>query len=784
MPDVETSEGAPPPEPLPVVPAPDPRPPAPRVAWKAALGVAAVLAVFFAPALLGDGDFVARDTGRMHAPTKRWIREELSRGRLPEWNPYAGLGSPVLANGLDAVQHPFTALLLALPPAAGPKAWTLLSFLLAAAGAFLWARVAGRTGTGAAVAALAFTLSGPLVSSTDNLTYLTTYAALPWLLAAAHAHAARGGPLRLLAVAGAAALCAAGGDPQAWAIAVAALPVYAVAVAPEGARVTALRRGLAAAAVAALASAPFVLPVLAWLPHTGRAAGLSAAERAQWNLHPRRLLELFVPELLREDLQGTPTGIFAAYAGDAEPWLVSVYLGVSVIALAVLGAIVSTRARLHALATLVIAWAALGAHAGFGAIAARLPVLQSFRYWEKLSIWLPLLLAPCAAAGAEALLRGEGARRLAREAAAGAAALLALAALAAVAPRSIAAVAGGPLAAAARLAENLASGAGRAGLVLALVSAVAALVARGRLGGRTAPLAIAAVVALDLFGGNAGAYVLGPRGPAGPPPLAAELPPGTRVLTPFKPRANRWPELGTPGSLWEWSRRTLYPSWNVPLRVATNLDYVGLREARWAQLSQDVSTGGHPDRLGLLGFSHLVVPQSPDLAARAGVAPPFRVVASDPELPAFLLAVPHRARAYLAAAPFQASEAEAFDFAAGGGDGRTAVEAEVPAGLEAPSGDAQVEEDLPGTVVVRATSDQRALLVLNDLFAPGWSAAVDGRSAAIVRANGVVRGVWLEPGTHEVAFRYRTPGLVEGWAIALACVLALAGWALARRSRV
>ena len=104
----------------------------------------------------------------MHAPTKRWIAAELRRGHLPQWNPYAGLGTPVMGNAFDAVQHPFNVLLVALPETVALKAWVLLSFTLAAVGAFAWARALGSSDTAAALAAVAFALSGPMVSSSDR----------------------------------------------------------------------------------------------------------------------------------------------------------------------------------------------------------------------------------------------------------------------------------------------------------------------------------------------------------------------------------------------------------------------------------------------------------------------------------------------------------------------------------------------------------------------------------------------------------------------------------------
>ena len=174
----------------------------------------------------------------------------------------------------------------------------------------------------------------------------------------------------------------------------------------------------------------------------------------------------------------------------------------------------------------------------------------------------------------------------------------------------------------------------------------------------------------------------------------------------------------------------------------------------------------------------------PSLAVRAGLSPPVRVVAEDPELPAWLVELPHLPRAYVARDVLPATADDALAFAvAGGSDGRTVVEDQVSTD-RASGGDARVVRDDPGHTVVEALADGRALVVLNDAFAPGWTATVDGAPARIVRANGLVRGVWIGAGAHTVAFRYRAPGLALGWAIALLLALALGAWALVRRGAI
>jgi uncharacterized membrane protein YfhO len=83
-------------------------------------------------------------------------------------------------------------------------------------------------------------------------------------------------------------------------------------------------------------------------------------------------------------------------------------------------------------------------------------------------------------------------------------------------------------------------------------------------------------------------------------------------------------------------------------------------------------------------------------------------------------------------------------------------------------------------------ASSQALLVLNDAWAPGWRATLDGRSVEILPANYMARGVWVPAGRHEVRFRYRTPGLDLGVGTALsalACLAAAWGVGAARKRR-
>jgi hypothetical protein len=779
-------------------PLPEARPRSPRRATSGLLAVAVLagaLAVFFSPALASGDQFLFRDTGRMHHPVKAFVADELRQGRLPLWNPYMGLGVPLAGSAVDAVQHPFNLLLALLPFEAGFKAWVLLSYLLAGAGTFLLGRQLGLSFSPALGAALAFALSGFLVSSSDNLTYLTAASAVPWLLAAFEAYLARGGPLRWTGVAAASFLLAAAGDPQAWGIAAAVLLGRGAVAAVAGrGRSPALRRTGLAAVVAAAGASPVFLPVALWLPATRRMAnGLDATSVGRWDLHPLRALELLLPSLFESGTGEVHGGVFQAFAGNETtslPWVASIYVGVACVALAGLAAVRSRRARLLLGAALLFTWAATGHYLGFTALAAHVPVLGSFRYWEKLTLWPTLFLALAAGIGLERLL-GERRPALRFAAATGAAAAVLLLAWGGLRLGSPALQArlthpGVAPADAAQLLHNLARATRLTGVVLLLLALAALALGRGLLA-RAAPLVFVGILALDAASANVRAYVLAP--PELVQPDAAftrwlktqgEL---ARVLTPYEFERRRWTELSDFESTWRWGASTLAACWHVAARVGNLEAYTALSPDRLSRFRLEAKNDRLVPQAGLWGVQYLVVPVTPALAEKVGLPPPHAVAAVDPELPAFLVRLPHRPRAYLAGEVDSTDADGARAFAldpASVRSPRSVIEGPLPAGVVAgPPGPARIVAEENGRVEVEVEPARLALLVLSDQFAPGWRAEVDGQPRPIAAANYLARGVWVEPGRHRVVFTYRAPGLREGWLLLALALAATGAWGLA-----
>jgi hypothetical protein len=75
-------------------------------------------------------------------------------------------------------------------------------------------------------------------------------------------------------------------------------------------------------------------------------------------------------------------------------------------------------------------------------------------------------------------------------------------------------------------------------------------------------------------------------------------------------------------------------------------------------------------------------------------------------------------------------------------------------------------------VVIRANTPRRGIIVLADMFSPGWRATLDGRPVQILRVNGLFRGVATPTGPHVLVFEYRPAAFVVGACITVLGVVA------------
>jgi hypothetical protein len=114
------------------------------------------------------------------------------------------------------------------------------------------------------------------------------------------------------------------------------------------------------------------------------------------------------------------------------------------------------------------------------------------------------------------------------------------------------------------------------------------------------------------------------------------------------------------------------------------------------------------------------------------------------------------------------------------------VEGLLPGTLDAGhSGDTvRITSYAPERVEIDVDLAGAALVVLSDLYYPGWEAKVDGHNSRIFATNIAMRGVFLDGGQHHLVFEYRPVLFQAGVALAASVVLmTIVAWAWTERAR-
>lgn len=76
-------------------------------------------------------------------------------------------------------------------------------------------------------------------------------------------------------------------------------------------------------------------------------------------------------------------------------------------------------------------------------------------------------------------------------------------------------------------------------------------------------------------------------------------------------------------------------------------------------------------------------------------------------------------------------------------------------------------EKVKGTI----KNNEKGIMAFNIPFNKGWSAKVDGKKQELIKVNGVLMGLVLEPGFHNIEMNFVTPGLIIGGFISAAVVI-------------
>jgi hypothetical protein len=92
---------------------------------------------------------------------------------------------------------------------------------------------------------------------------------------------------------------------------------------------------------------------------------------------------------------------------------------------------------------------------------------------------------------------------------------------------------------------------------------------------------------------------------------------------------------------------------------------------------------------------------------------------------------------------------------------------QLPGGPLPEGSEARVVAYEPNRIVIQTKATQPAVLVVSELFYPGWEAWVDDKATRIQIADYLLRGIFLPAGEHKIEMRYTAPAFRNGALISL-----------------
>jgi hypothetical protein len=298
----------------------------------------------FPGVVLGTNSFFFRDFGTLGYPFIHYHRECFWRGELPLWNPLSNCGAPFLAQWNSLAVYPLSLVYLIFPLPWSLNCFCLGHLFLAGLGMYLLARAWVGNVFAAAVAGVAFAFSGLTLASHIYPNYLVALGWMPWVVWLTERAWREGGRMMLLA-AGAGAMQMLSGAPelilQTWLV---ALVLWAGHwVWSRGARLAGFGRLAVVVLLVAGLSAVQLLPFFDLLLHSQRGPGFADQF---WTMPGWGWANLLVPLF---HCFRTPQGVFFQ---SGQVFLGSYYLGIGVLALALLALVQVRRRRVWALGAL------------------------------------------------------------------------------------------------------------------------------------------------------------------------------------------------------------------------------------------------------------------------------------------------------------------------------------------------------------------------------------------------------------------------------------------------
>jgi hypothetical protein len=711
-----------------------------RLAGVLAAAAIAPPVFWLAPALVRRLAPSFRDQGDFFYPLKLYTAERLRAGELPLWNPLSGTGEPWLANGQSGVFYPPTLLFLLPFPGAAGILFLLLHFAIAAWGMRRFLREEGVSESGALFGTAVFVASGFPASLAAFWNHFGALAFLPGVASIARSGArSRGARLGLAVLFG---LQAMAGSPEISGLTL--VVAVALSLAPRSdperpwldSRPKSFLRASAGLFLGLALAAWVLVPMGELVLHSDRGHPLPAAEREPGAISIPALAAAFVR---------LPTA-------TRTYWIPSLFVGPLALSVAVAAFFERQRRTVAILLAAIAVGGLLVAAAGPpGSWLRAMPPLDRMRYPEKGLAASVFALAALGGLGLDTL-RFRGGDRILRFGFPALAAAAILVALASPSPVEL-----------------------RAASVIGLFPAVAlAIGVKRREAGGGFLAGFAAAVLLTSFAiANRPLFTFAPETEIRRRPQVLDAV-GTltgRVLTPPSALLFRWVvHFGEfDSAALARQREALVGYTNLLFGISTVRTAAALPTAGARSIADSVDAAAEPVRAaGPVSARILWTPFRPGRLPSRKVDSFFRVPLA-----------PYRPRlSFVRSYRVEADPLRAWHRTAAG-DVDVAREVLLDrepsprptTGTRSPILIARLAEDHPERVVAEIATNSAGLLVVTDLFYPGWIAEEGGRRLEILRADGLFRAVALPAGSHRVTFRYRPYSFLVGAGISILALL-------------
>jgi hypothetical protein len=182
--------------------------------YVAAFAVTVAPVFYFLPALRNHLVLGPDDGMLFNVPLRVAAAQMVRSGHLPLWNPYIFGGMPMLAAAQGGFLFPLNWFYLVFSPALATDLMVISAYVLAASGAYFYARRTGTSIAGAIVTSLIWQSGGFLIGQISHINIVHTAALLPWVLWAMERYVSNGSRARGALLAALVALQAFAGHQQ------------------------------------------------------------------------------------------------------------------------------------------------------------------------------------------------------------------------------------------------------------------------------------------------------------------------------------------------------------------------------------------------------------------------------------------------------------------------------------------------------------------------------------------------------------------------------------------